>query len=143
MTPPIIDLTAASALYDGTLTSPRLRHPEGLAVAPDGAVWCGGEGGELYRIAPDGATLEEVASTGGFVLGVAFDRDGNLYACDLKHAAVFRFQLATGRLEVFADGDGDRRMRIPNWPVVDHEQIKHEGLRGRHTVAPRSIRPCV
>lgn len=120
MNTPIVDLSAASALYDGTLTSPRLRHPEGLAVAADGAVWCGGEGGELYRIAPDGSALEEVASTDGFVLGVAFDRAGNLYACDLKHAAVFRYEVSTGRLGVFAEGDGDRRMRIPNWPVVDH-----------------------
>ena len=117
---PIVDLASASALYDGTLTTPRLNHPEGLAVAEDGAVWCGGETGELYRIAPDGSTLTEVASTGGFILGVAFDRAGNLYACDLMHAAVFRYEVAAGRLSVFAQGDGDRRIRIPNWPVVDH-----------------------
>ena len=38
-----------------------------------------------------------MASTGGFTLGMAFDRQGRLYTCDLKHAAVFRLDPALGR----------------------------------------------
>src|SRR5688500_14241442 len=119
-TAPIIPFEAIGVLYDGTITEPRLNHPEGLAVAADGAVWCGGETGEIYRIAPDGSSLEVVATTEGFILGVAFDRDGRLYACDLKHAAVFRYDPAGGELTQFANGADGVAMRVPNWPVVDH-----------------------
>lgn len=114
---PLLPASAATVLCDGTLTDPRLDHPEGLAVDRDGAVWCGGEQGQLYRIEPDGSGFRQVASTGGFVLGVALDGRGNLYACDLRHAAVFRLDTATGVLERFADFGG--AVAIPNWPVVD------------------------
>ena len=106
-----------SVLCDGAVTEPRLSHPEGIAVAADGFVWCGGERGEIYRIAPDGSSREIVASTDGFCLGMAFDRDGDLFVCDQKHAAVFRLQTSTGKLELFADGVSGHRFRIPNYPA--------------------------
>jgi hypothetical protein len=67
-----------SIFYDGTTCDPQLDHPEGIAVHPDGSVWCGGERGQIYRLDPDGTSLEEVASTGGFSLGMAFDAAGDL-----------------------------------------------------------------
>lgn len=103
---------------DGTLGTPRLDHPEGVAVHPDGSVWCGGERGQLYRIDPDGSGLREVADTGGFVLGVAFGPSGDLYACDLAHRAVFRLDPATGELDRFTDGGPDRPFVTPNYPAV-------------------------
>lgn len=99
--------------HDGTLSEPRLDHPEGVAVHPDGSVWCGGERGQIYRISADGGSLEEVASTGGFVLGVAFGPDGRLFACDLLHRAVFTVDTATGAVERFAGG-----FVTPNFPAV-------------------------
>jgi sugar lactone lactonase YvrE len=108
-----------SVLCDGAVTEPRLSHPEGIAVAADGYVWCGGERGEIYRIAPDGSSREVVASTDGFCLGMAFDRDGDLFICDQKHAAVFRLQTSTGKLELFVDGVPGHRFRIPNYPAFD------------------------
>lgn len=68
----------ARVFIDGTLTTPRLDHPEGIAVHPDRSVWCGGEAGQIYRIAPDGSRLEVVASTDEFILCVAFGPDGLL-----------------------------------------------------------------
>jgi len=112
---PILPLSAARVFYDGLFTAPRLQHPECVAVAPDGAVWCGTENGEVMRIAPDGSGMECVASTGGFVLGIAFDGAGHLLACDLRHACVFRLHLATGVLERFTPPG----VRVPNYPVVD------------------------
>ncbi|MFI6485604.1 SMP-30/gluconolactonase/LRE family protein [Nonomuraea sp. NPDC050663] len=98
--------------YDGLARAPRLDHPECVAVHPgDGSVWCGGEAGQLYRIAPDGSSCEEVASTGGFALGIAFSPGGELFVCDLVHKAVFRLS-AAGELSVYASG-----FDTPNFPL--------------------------
>jgi sugar lactone lactonase YvrE len=88
-----------------------LDHPEGVAVAQDGSVWCGGEAGQIYRVDADAGTFEQVASTGGFCLGLAFDAHGALFVCDVKHGAVFKL---TDRLERFAEG-----FRNPNALAFD------------------------
>jgi gluconolactonase len=108
---------ALRVFFDGLSSTPRLDHPEGVAVAADGAVWCGGEGGQIYRIA-DG-TIEQVATTGGFCLGMAFDAHGMLYVCDLHHAAVFRLDTRTGALDRFAEGAGGHRFVTPNAIAID------------------------
>jgi gluconolactonase len=108
-----------SVLVDGAVTEPRLSHPEGVAVDRDGFIWCGGELGQIYRISPDGSEREVVASTGGFCLGMAFDADGDLFVCDLKHAAVFKLETATGTVSLFADGVPGHRFRTPNFPAFD------------------------
>jgi gluconolactonase len=114
----LVDAAAVSVLYDGTITDPQLDHPEGLAVHPDGSIWCGGERGQIYRLDPEGRSLVEVASTGGFCLGMAFDAAAeHLYVCDLKHAAVFRLETVTGRIERFADGTPGGTIGIPNYPA--------------------------
>jgi sugar lactone lactonase YvrE len=117
--PPVIPFEQSSVFFEGLFTEPRLKHPEGLAIDSNGNVWCGGEDGQIYRIAADGSSIELMASTEGFALGMAFDQHGRLYICDLKHAAVFRFDPATGALDRFATGGGSRQMKIPNVPVVD------------------------
>ena len=118
----VIPFEQSSVFFDGVFSEPRLNHPEGLAIDPDGNVWCGGEEGEIYRIAADGSRIELIATTGGFTLGMAFDGQGRLYTCDLKHAAVFRLDPASGQLSQFATGDGTARMKIPNVPVVDPQR---------------------
>jgi sugar lactone lactonase YvrE len=114
-----VSAPAARVLVDGTVSEPRLDHPEGVAIAADGSIWCGGERGQIYRIDPDTRAIEEVASTGGFCLGVAFDAHGDLFVCDLKHAVVFRLATGSGRLERFADGADGRRLRTPNALAFD------------------------
>lgn len=116
---PLIPLDRSEVFVDGIFTDPRINHAEGIAVDAAGNVWCGGEDGELIRISPDGSSLELIGSTDGFTLGLAFDGHGRLYACDLKHAAVFRLDPATGELVTFATGDGAQNMRVPNVPAVD------------------------
>ena len=105
----------AAVFFDGTFTSPRLQHPECVAVGPDGWIWCGSENGQILRIAPDGSTIEEIASTSGFTLGLPFDGIRALFACDLKHAAVFRLDLRSGDFRRFTTPG----IKIPNFPVVD------------------------
>lgn len=106
--------------FDGTFTEPQLNHPECVAVDKDGYVWCGGERGEIFRIDQKGSSIECVASTNGFVLGLAFDEEENLYVCDLKLKTVFRLDQKTRLLAEFADmSQTEHDIRIPNFPVVD------------------------
>lgn len=111
-------LERASVFFDGIFSKPKLSHPEGVAVGPGGWIWCGNQDGDILRIAPDGGTMEKVASTGGFALGLAFDGDRACFVCDLKHAAVFRLDLQSRELTRFSQPG----VRIPNFPLVDHRR---------------------
>lgn len=103
-------------VFDGTFTSPRLDHPECVVVAPDGALWCGGEGGQIFRI--DGERIDEVASTGGFTLGLAWDAQGALFVCDLAAACIWRLDTASGGLDRFGTRVRGHRLLSPNFPLV-------------------------
>jgi sugar lactone lactonase YvrE len=108
---------SASVFIDASLGVTRLSHPEGLAVHPDGSVWCGGDRGEIYRISSDGQSFELVASTGGFTLGMTFDRHGNLYTCDLGDSSVYKLDTSTNQLSRFTNPK--LGMKVPNYPVLD------------------------
>ncbi|WP_245449163.1 SMP-30/gluconolactonase/LRE family protein [Ensifer sp. NM-2] len=110
-------ISAARVFFDGIFTEPRVAHPEGVAVHADGSIWCGTETGDLLRIDAEGKSVELMAATGGFLLGIAFDSVGNCFACDLRHAAIFRFDIATREFTRFADAG----IKVPNYPVVDAE----------------------
>ena len=114
----LLPMSAARVFFDGIFTTPRVAHPEGVAVHADGSVWCGTETGELLRIAADGSGVELMGTTGGFALGIAFDSAGNCFICDLKHAAVFRYDAATATITRFAASG----ILVPNYPVVDEER---------------------
>lgn len=116
---PILSMSKVRVFFDGTFTEPRLNHPEGIAPDRDGNIWCGGEEGEIYRIAADASGIELYGKTGGFSLGVAIDSRGRVYVCDMKYAAVFRLQPDTRALQRFADGTATRKMSCPNYAVVD------------------------
>lgn len=89
-----------------------LDHPEGVCVGPDGAVYAGGEAGQIYRIAPDGRQ-SVMGQTGGFVLGVAIDGHGRIHACDMARKAVVRVD-PDGTVSERAGG-----LAVPNYPVFD------------------------
>ncbi len=113
--PAVIPATAMSIHFNGQYSQPRLHHPEAVAVGADGSVWCGNAEGDIVRIDAETGVPEKIASTGGFTLGMAFDGDGGLYVCDQQSAAVWKLDVASGKLERFtAPG-----IRIPNYPVID------------------------
>lgn len=112
MTSHLLPLSAASTFYDG------LDHPECVAVHPDGSVWAGGEAGQIYRLPPDGSAAEEVASTGGFTLGIAFSPDASwLAVCDLKGPCVWQLDLQTYELAKLPLPENAAPVSIPNFPV--------------------------
>ena len=94
-----------------------LDHPEGICVAPDGTIYAGGEAGQVYRLTP-GGTQTQIASTGGFLLGLALDGDGSLHACDIKRRAVLRIT-PDGTVTERSHGVPDWPMEVPNFPVFD------------------------
>lgn len=97
-----------------------LDHPECVAVHPDGTMWAGGEAGQVYRISADGKQVEEVANTGGFILGLAFSPGAKwLAVCDLGKKCVWRLDLQTMKLTLFADGASGQQFNIPNYAVFD------------------------
>ena len=101
-----------SVLVDG------LDHPEGVACGPDGGVYAGGEAGQVYRIDIDRAEFTEFANTGGFVLGMALDSAGNVYACDLVNACVHKIT-PEGEVSVYSTGPSSEPMAVPNYPAFD------------------------
>ena len=94
-----------------------LDHPEGVCWSPaEGAVYAGGEAGQLYRFALGGGEPETVTTVpGGFLLGMALDARGNVYACDANSGHVQRIS-ADGRIESHGD-----RIGYPNYPVFDRD----------------------
>jgi gluconolactonase len=96
-----------------------LDHPEAVAWGPDKRVYAGGEDGQVYRLGlDDGSCVQLAKIEGGFVLGLAHDADGNVYACDDRHACVHRIT-PQGQVSAYASGNADQKMRVPNYPVFD------------------------
>jgi gluconolactonase len=91
-----------------------LDHSEGIAITPDGTLYVGGEAGQLYRIGADDS-IEEVLTTGGFMLGLASDAEGRIFACDAGNLCVWVIDPATKQKEVFCDGLPERKLTSPNW----------------------------
>ena len=94
-----------------------LDHPECVAVGLDGHLFAGGEGGQIYRIAPDGSRLSEFANTTGESGGLALDAAGNLYECNLS--GHLNRITPGGEVSVYSTGTPDLPAFFPNYPVFD------------------------
>jgi len=110
-TEPELDISEVTSYAEG------LDHPEGVTVTAEGVVYAGGEAGQVYRI--DNGTASQVASTGGFLLGLCADASGVLYCCDVARREVVRVDPSTHDVAVYSAGTDDRPMVNPNWPVFD------------------------
>jgi gluconolactonase len=98
-----------------------LDHPEGVCLDAAGTLYAGGEAGQLYRVDLDAGTVEQVATTGGFLLGICADGNGRIYACDLARHEVLRIDPATGVVDGYSTGTADRPMQTPNWAMFDDD----------------------
>jgi gluconolactonase len=107
---PLVALERFARLFDG------LDEPEGVAVADNGAIWCGGREGQVYRgLRPDPARI--VARLPGRVLGIALDASGDAYCCCLgDRPGLFRVSPAGTTTRVLADV-AERHIVAPNHPA--------------------------
>jgi len=110
---PLIPLQKFSYFAEG------LDHPEGLAFDADGTLWAGGELGQIYRIKRKGR-VQEVASVGGFCLGLTFSRDQELYVCNPALHSLLRVN-RKGRILDSWHCCGTRKLKTPNFSVFDRE----------------------
>lgn len=111
-----LPLTRATTFIDG------LDHPECVTTGPDGTLYAGGEAGQIYRISRDGKKLETIANTGGFILGVAVSPDGkSVFACDLVKKAIWKLELSSRTLSLFADQVEGKPISIPNHLAFDRQ----------------------
>lgn len=88
-------------------------HSEGIAVTPGGDIYVGGEAGQIYRIVDDRPVV--AVSTGGFLLGLAADAAGRIYAIDNVAKKVWRYDPANTRLDIYSAGG----FKVPNWGAFD------------------------
>jgi len=96
-----------------------LDHPEDLVWDPaSGRLYAGGEAGQIYAVGLDGE-VEQVADSGGGILGLAVDAAGAVYACDEGRAEVLRVDPRSGEIEVYSAGSPDRAMIEPNYCAFD------------------------
>lgn len=110
------------SIGDVSIFADGLDHPECIAVHPDGSVWAGGEGGQVYKISADGKIIEEVNNTGGFILGIAFSPSASWLAlCDLKNKCVWKLDIKSNLLEKFATAAGGIQFNIPNYPAFTRD----------------------
>src|ERR1043165_2884027 len=88
-----------------------LDHPEGVAYDPvSGAVWAGGEAGQLYRVDLDARAGIETARGPGFVLGLAVDGRGRVVVCCSGDRSLS--VLDDGSVRTLHDG-----FTLPNYPA--------------------------
>jgi gluconolactonase len=102
-----------------TIAATGFKGPEGVTVDREGNVYGGGTDGVIRKLSPDGK-VTEFARTGGRPAGMAFDRQGNLFVCDVGKAGVLKVSLS-GAVSLFADQAGTMRLPLPNFPVFDAE----------------------
>src|SRR5690242_12292942 len=102
-----------------TVAASGFKGPEGVVVDREGNVYGGGTDGVVRRLSPDGK-VTEFARTGGRPAGMALDRQGNLFVCDVGKAAVLKVT-PSGAVSLFADEAGGMKLPLPNFPVFDTE----------------------
>jgi len=105
-------LAPNEALRDAALLAEgRVRGPEDLAFDADGRLYAATAEGKVERLGADG-TLEDFADTGGRPLGLRFDPEGRLIACDAAKGLLSIDP--AGKVEVLASESGGRAFGLPD-----------------------------
>lgn len=107
-TGPVVPIDALGSIAQG------IDHAEGICRTPDDTLYVSGERGQVYRIEDDGSA-REVASTGGWTLGLAADGEGRILACDARRREVLRLDLRTSSWTRVSSGPQGAGFITPNW----------------------------
>lgn len=105
---PRIPIAALESIGEG------VDHAEGICLAPDGTLYVSGEKGQVYRLSGDGSAAE-IATTGGWTLGLAADGAGRILACDPVRHEVLRLDPADGSWTMVSGGLPGAPFVTPNW----------------------------
>ncbi|NOZ00852.1 MAG: hypothetical protein GXP54_03060 [Deltaproteobacteria bacterium] len=91
---------------------------EDLAFTDDGGLLMGVKGG-LLSVAPDGTVtaLELTGDPIGTALGIAVDKDGNIWVADNTGKALRKVD-AKGKVETVLENDGNSDLEAPNYVAV-------------------------
>jgi len=92
---------------------------EGIAIANDGRIFIGAEDGWIHLISLDGNVTQYVKLPGR-PLGIAMDRQENLYVCDWEAHGVYKVT-PNREVSLFADSDGTHKIQFPNFCVFDEQ----------------------
>lgn len=94
---------------------------EGIAIANDGRIFVGSEDGWVYVISPE-REVSRFTKLPGRPLGIAIDRQDNLFVCDWDAHGLYKVT-AAGEVSLVADADSDgaHRMQFPNFCVFDDQ----------------------
>ena len=98
-----------------------LKGPEGVTFDREGNAYGGGEDGIIRKVTPDGK-VTEFADTKGRPLGMAFDRQGNLFVCDSGVPGVMKVT-PKGEVSLFANSVCGEELTLPNFPVFGADGI--------------------
>ncbi len=90
--------------------------PEQVVLGPDGKLYVALLSGKVLQMQADGSQTEMYVDTGGRVLGMAFDRDGNLIAADAMRG-ILKIT-PTRQISVLADQFQGQPIRYANAVVV-------------------------
>lgn len=93
--------------------------PEGIAYANDGNLYVSSGDGWIYRISAVGQ-VEPFTKVGDRPLGIAIDRNGELFVCEMHAGVVYRVT-TSAQVSVFAQIAGARQMQAPNFCVFDEQ----------------------
>lgn len=107
-------------LSDVEVVGDGLDHPECVCIGPHGSVYAGGEAGQIYRIESQTRGVSQICNIGGFVLGLAFDRSGDLFACDMSSRRLVKIA-QNGTVSTFFSGIPGQELRVPNYIVVGRD----------------------
>jgi gluconolactonase len=95
-------------------------HPEDLAFDSAGALWTGGELGQVYRLEPGAEAPIEVVRHGGETRGIAFDSDGSAIVCNHALSTIYRVW-PDGRSEEIPCVAAGRRIQTPNYAAFGRD----------------------
>lgn len=94
------------------------KGPESVTQRADGTLYLGVEGGDILRIAAEGATPEVFVNTGGRPLGLATDGEGRLIVADAVRGLLSIAADGAQTVLLRAGSDADARIFFPNAVAV-------------------------